>query len=380
VPVIFKRKKKGADLGALVSELEQAVGARDGARTERAFVAVMGALEQAAESELVEAGPRLAALLPAFPPVGPRPYLGNAAGFCVERGAEPLACAEPILDAVRRDLDDALEFARRWMATGGDRDELPPPDEEIIDEALLARLVGDGTGAQDETDGDGGDGDGDDEYEALRLALAWCAAENWQPPALAVLLRDPEVRRRYAATLLPLCRELADLERHDLKCLYYALSVLDDEPLIVLHRPTGKGFAVRIGGIGDNFQLHTLLAHVLIGGGHLPGTAPSAESVRLATDPAPAQGLTDTVATGAFELLAPDGERIWNEGLPTDIPVVDGSRLLVLDEASYARSWNADRFFPALPGRAELTGVLPAEETRAWFARTSTQASAGTGA
>jgi hypothetical protein len=244
VPVIFKRKKKGADLGALVSELEQAVGARDGARTERAFVAVMGALEQAAENELVEAGPRLAALLPAFPPVGPRPYLGNAAGFCVERGAEPLACAEPILDAVRRDLDDALEFARRWTATGGDRDELPPPDEEIIDETLLARLVGDGTGAQDETDGDGGDGgdgDGDDEYEALRLALAWCAAENWQPPALAVLLRDPEVRRRYAATLLPLCRELADLERHDLKCLYYALSVLDDEPLIVLHRPTGKG-------------------------------------------------------------------------------------------------------------------------------------------
>ncbi|MFE5212576.1 hypothetical protein [Streptomyces sp. NPDC056600] len=366
--MIFNRKKKGADLGALVSELEQAVGARDGARTEQVFAAVMGgALQQATPSELTAAGPRLAALLPAFPPVGPRPYLAHAAGFCVERGAEPLACAEPILDAVRKDLADALEFARRWTAAGATGDELPAPDEESIDDALLARVRGSGGGKDDE----------DEHYEALRLALAWCAAENWQPPALAVLLRDAEVRRRYAPALLSVCLELAELQRHDLKCLHYALAVLDDEPLIVLHRPTGKGFAVRIGGIGDNFQLHTLLAHVLIGGGHVPGTAPSATSVRLATDPAPAQGITDTVATGAFELLAPDGERIWNEGLPTDIPVVDGSRLLVLDEPSYRRSWNADRFFPALPGTAELTAVLSADETRAWFARTSTPTAAG---
>ncbi|MEV4230526.1 hypothetical protein AB0J81_26215, partial [Streptomyces bobili] len=188
---------------------------------------------------------------------------------------------------------------------------------------------------------------------------------------LAVLCRSAEVRRRHAAAILPACRDLAALERHDLKCLAYALAVLDDEPLVVLHRPTGTGFEVRIGGIGDNFQLHTLLAHVLVGGGHVPGTGPSAASVRLATDPEPARGRTQTVATGAFELLAPDGERIWNEGLPDDIPVVEGRRLLVLDEPTYRRSWNADRFFPHLAGTAELARVLTAEETRAWFARTS---------
>jgi hypothetical protein len=134
---------------------------------------------------------------------------------------------------------------------------------------------------------------------------------------------------------------------------------------------------VRIGGIGDNFQLHTLLAHVLVGGGHVPGTGPSAESVRLATDPEPAPGRTQTIASGAFELLAPDGERIWNEGLPDDIPVVEGRRLLVLDDPAYRRSWNADRFFPHLPGTAELARVLTAEETRAWFARTSPGNTAG---
>lgn len=221
--------------------------------------------------------------------------LAMAAGFCVERGADPAACAEPILDGVHRDLLDALEFARRWTATGAAEDELPEPDEKIIDDALLARLGG-------------------DVYEATRLALAWCSVEEWQPPALAVLCRSAEVRLRHASALLPACRDLAALERHDLKCLAYALAVLDDEPLAVLHRPTGTGFEVHIGGIGDNFQLHTLLAHVLVGGGHVPGTTPSAESVRLATDPEPAQGRTQTVATGVFELLAADGERIWNEG------------------------------------------------------------------
>ncbi|WP_232248614.1 hypothetical protein [Streptacidiphilus rugosus] len=350
--MIFKRKQQSPDLAAVVSELEQAVSARDGARTERAFGAVMNGLRSADETACVSAGPRLAALVPAFPPTGPRAMLATAAGFCVERGADPAACAEPILDGVRRDLLDALEFARRWTAAGDGAGELPEPDENIIDEALKARLGGEA-------------------HEALRLALAWCSVEQWQAPALAVLCRSASVRRQHAETLIPVCRDLAALERHDLKCLAYALAVLDDEPLVVLHRPTGTGFTIRIGGIGDNFQLHTLLAHVLIGGGHLPGTAPSAESVRLATDPSPARGRSGVVATGAFELFAADGQRIWNEGLPDDIPVVQGRRLLVLDEPAYRRSWNADRFFPMLPGTAELSSVLSAEEANAWFALTS---------
>lgn len=350
--MIFKRKRRASSRTVTVSELEEAVAAHDGDRTARAFTAVVNGVQSAPDAERVVAGPPLAALLPAFPPTGPRPMLAMAAGFCVEPGADPVACAEPILGGVHQDLLDALEFARRWTATGTAEDELPEPDEKIIDDTLPTRL-------------------GTDAYEATRLALAWCSVEEWQPPALAVLCRSTEVRRRHAAAILPACRDLAALERHGLKCLAYALAVLDDEPLVVLHRPTGTGFEVRIGGIGDNFQLHTLLAHVLVGGGHVPGTGPSAESVRLATDPEPAQGRTRTLATGTFELLAPDGERIWNEGLPDDIPVVEGRRLLVLDEPTYRRSWNADRFFPHLPGTAELARVLTAEETRAWSGRTS---------
>jgi hypothetical protein len=97
-------------------------------------------------------------------------------------------------------------------------------------------------------------------------------------------------------------------------------------------------------------------------------------------DPEPAHGRTDVTATGFFELLAPDGTRIWNEGLPDDIPVVEGRRLLVLDEPMYQRGWNADRFFPLLPGTAELTRVLTADETRAWFAHVTGSSPDGAGA
>ncbi|MFE8949352.1 hypothetical protein [Streptomyces sp. NPDC007856] len=71
------------------------------------------------------------------------------------------------------------------------------------------------------------------------------------------------------------------------------------------------------------------------------------------------------------------GSRSWrrtrygtNEELPGDIVVLEGGRLLVLDEPMYQRSWYADRFFPLLPGTAEPTCVLSADEARTWFART----------
>ncbi|MFJ3520421.1 MULTISPECIES: hypothetical protein [unclassified Streptomyces] len=128
-------------------------------------------MKPAPHTEHVQAGPRLAALIPAFPPTGPRAMLAMAAGFCVERGADAAVCAEPILGGVHQDLLDALEFARRWTATGAADEELPEPDAETIDDALLARL-------------------GDDVHEATRLALAWCTVDEWQPPALAVLCRS----------------------------------------------------------------------------------------------------------------------------------------------------------------------------------------------
>ena len=65
--------------------------------------------------------------------------------------------------------------------------------------------------------------------------------------------------------------------------LYGLLQVLDDEVLIVLHRDSGRGYRVTISGVGDNFQLHTLLAARLTGRnsrGLIPAARPLTGRVR----------------------------------------------------------------------------------------------------
>jgi hypothetical protein len=73
--------------------------------------------------------------------------------------------------------------------------------------------------------------------------------------------------------------------------------------------------------------------------------------------------------TGAFNLVGADGTWIWNEGTPSDIGVVDGVRLLVLDPPPYRRGWPAGRFFPKMPGDLVLERVLGEREAADWLAK-----------
>ncbi|MET7299328.1 hypothetical protein [Embleya sp. NPDC005575] len=56
-------------------------------------------------------------------------------------------------------------------------------------------------------------------------------------------------------------------------------------------------------------------------------------------------------------------------GLPADIPVVDGERVLVLDPPTYERTWNAGRFHPHITGELTLEAVLNRAETEAYLAK-----------
>ena len=117
------------------------------------------------------------------------------------------------------------------------------------------------------------------------------------------------------------------------------LRVLDEE-ILVLHPETGRGWKVRVRGVSDNFQLHTLLADALIGDpekGFLPGRRPDPRIVAAARD-RPVDPAA-TLAEGAFNLmnwqaLRPDrtlpagqdgsAHWIWNEGVPADIEGFEG--------------------------------------------------------
>ncbi|MET8448040.1 hypothetical protein [Streptomyces sp. NPDC005209] len=316
---------------AAVAGFEAAVRERDTDRSEHEFQEMYRHFQEAGEQGIAQAAPRLAALLTEVPP-GPRGTIAVVVGACVERGADPAACAPHVFEGLAETLAGVQEFSERWSATrGGDH---PDPEEEPAPDVF--------------------------DRVGPRAALSWLTLPQWEMASVA-MLNHAAVRTALdddrRTELFRALRAAEEASGHDFKCLAHALLVLDDEPLVVLHRPTGTGYALRMSGLGDNFQLHTLLADVLVGGGHVPGRAPSAEEAAVCRDQ-PGQVHT----TGSFNLVTPTGEWVWNEGTPSDIPLVDGVRLLVLDPPPYERSRPAGRFFPHMTGALVLERVLAPEE------------------
>ncbi|GAA1388488.1 hypothetical protein GCM10009639_15050 [Kitasatospora putterlickiae] len=327
-------------------------GPEGGERFDAALRRVAGELGSAGEAESAAAGPRLAALL-MDTPLFPRAYLAMMVGACVEGGADPAACADPVLAGLRESLAGALLLLDRWAGAG--EDALPDPDRDDPGHAH-ARLTGPGR---------------TDARQAHRAVAGWWTLDLWRRAAFALCTHAAVRRAARADGVTEVLTELIDRyrersEQHDLKGLRHLAAALDDEPLLVLHRPSGTGYLLRMDGLTDNFQLHTLLAEALIGGGHLPGTRPDPEVVALSRT----RWLDGRrfIATGAFNLVAPDGGWIWNEGMPEDIPVVDGVRTLVLDPQPYERSWAAGRFVEQVPGDLRLERVLAPEEAAARLA------------
>ncbi|MFC8286313.1 hypothetical protein [Streptomyces cyaneofuscatus] len=329
-----------AGFGGAVADFEAAVVAQDAKRSGKAFVRLQETFGQAKEADLLDGGPRLAAVLEQVPP-GPRAVVAVLVGACVERGADAGCCAPGVRAGLRAALEAAAAFAEAWAAAGGGPFPVPDagePGEEIV------------------------------ERTGFDAAVGWWTLPQWEMAAVA-LLNHRAVRAGTGGEREELLRLLTAVEEasgEQFRSLGHALRVLDDEPLVALHRTSGTGYALRFFGIGDNFQLHTLLADALIGGGHVKGHAPSPQEVAVCRE---TPGQVDTV--GSFDLTAPDGGRLWNEGAPADIPVVDGVRLLVLDEPSYRRSWPAGRFFPGMRGDVILERALEPEETERWFAHVS---------
>ncbi len=154
------------------------------------------------------------------------------------------------------------------------------------------------------------------------------------------------------------------------------MSVLDDEPLVVLHPESARGFRFTMYGIGDNFQLHVLLLGALAGSmpPHIDGIAPSQEAISAAST---ATDTSDLLARSSWQLanwfaLRPGGaidtvdyqrSWIWNEGIPADIAAFEGTRVILIGPTTIDRSWNAQRIFPSMPAR--LDGPVPMDAVEA---------------
>ena len=146
--------------------------------------------------------------------------------------------------------------------------------------------------------------------------------------------------------------------------------VLDDEPLVVLDPASGRGFRLTMSGVGDNFQLHTLLADRLSGHDGIPGLEPPPHDwVAEATDaPLVSHPGTDPIVR-RFRLYDGTGSYVYPEGRPADIGMTAGMRVLVIHPPNGMYGWANARTYAHMTPTLTLDTALTPGEAADWLGR-----------
>lgn len=134
------------------------------------------------------------------------------------------------------------------------------------------------------------------------------------------------------------------------------------------------GFRLTMSGIGDNYQLHTLLADRLIGDparGLLPGEPPSPSWVAAATT-APSRRPPDDPIMRRFRLFDGTGAYIYPEGVPADIALTGGVRVIVVHPPQGSYAWTGGRTYQHMIPELTLDEILSPAQTHAWHVQITT--------
>lgn len=340
----------------LCADLADATNRLDERASEDAFRAIVQRVPTASEAELTDGVARFAPAL-AQVRLGHGGILAQLTAGLIESGADPA----PVLGVLSERVAEGLERAARFIPVaeqlGQDVGEPTTEDEMfMLREQVRAAAPAAGLSVED----------------AAFASEAWFTVSHWIP-SLLLPLQQKSGRRALPGRARLTAATAAVVEHVEgAHWLYGLLQVLDDEQLLVVHRASGRAYDVTISGIGDNFQLHTLLAATLIGDparGLIPGTPPPPVQLAAATDGddlQPAGGMD-----GHFNLVNADGTWIWNEGRPTDILPIDGRRIVVIDPPLYTRTWNTGREYPLMRPEIRLDRILPDTEAAGWAAKVS---------
>ncbi|GAA3226109.1 hypothetical protein GCM10010468_54230 [Actinocorallia longicatena] len=308
--------------------------AREGGDFKAHLQAALEAAPTAAQDDLTRAAHRVVDVAAELPPqLGC--WFANLAGALAESGAD--VDGIPVIERLSGVSSGALTFAEAWGPHVPAAEDGPTPDIYRETQAIL----GDRTRIAMQC-----------WYALPQFASAACTLLSLSPATRAAVDDTDELVDR-AAAHCPQLDYVRDLRR-----------VLDGEQLLILDRTTRQGWGVEIHGVGDNFQLHTLLAAVLVPD-HLPGRPVDPRHVDAFTT-GESSPMTPIV-TGWWNLVDVNGEWIWNEGVPADIPLFGDSRVLVLDPPSYERSWSPGRRFPLMPATLTLTATYDPADLTAWW-------------
>jgi len=191
-------------------------------------------------------------------------------------------------------------------------------------------------------------------------------------------------------------RLLSQLERLDevrewselqyVRFLQLTLRTLDDEELIVLHPGQKKGYRVRVGGVMTLGQLNILLAGELIGdpaAGWLEGEPLDSQVVAAARDRVLN---SDDKVVCRFDLIAWHGlgaegtidlqSLLFNSDSPSEIPLFEGRRVVLLREPWTKQHWNANRVLERMTAWITVEETFNTATCAAWLARLATASKA----
>jgi len=282
------------------------------------------------------------------------------AGACVEWGASPMALA----DVLPRRASEAMmlnESVPEFWGKAAPGRPLPEPVS-----ASTGRLVGTLTGATRWRRGV-------DKNTMTRIALSWFDMEHWLK-ALITVMRDAGFRAAVPGDVKAELREHAAAVAHRSQSAAWVgalAAVLDDEPLEVIDPRTQRGYALTMSGVGDNGQLHILLADRLVGNpgqGLVAGDRPARSWVEAATGGNPRLGPADP-AIRCFRLFDGQGAYVSPEGVPADIGLLDGTRVLVLHPPNGHYALQVGRVFEDMMPNLRLDRILEPAETERRIAR-----------
>lgn len=287
-------------------------------------------------------------------------YAAIVAGALIEQGFDPTPVEGPLV----RELHHALVLSARLAdacaqpvsAAGGEEEDDDPDARFQAEHKRLAAVM-------------------------PEEARAWTALDRAWRAGIALFSASAAARSRADGLREPAAR-LA--EHHSgAEWLELILSVLHDEPVLVIEPSTRRGIMARISGVVDNFQLQTLLMDAFPRGLlSRPRVAP--EAVAVARGEGPEE--IDLYVPGAWNMYIwaavtprlelPDagdfgaqGFWIWGEGRPEDIPVFEGRRVILLGPPTYPRSWYAQRAFARLPAELRVESKLSKADVDGWLSR-----------
>jgi len=322
----------------LVSATTRSSGAGDDDALRSAVDDVLGAFESA-DAKTAKAA--LGALEVATAKAEGRgaQVLHLALGALVEGGAPPELAWPAISRRLRETLDGATRFARACVTEAND---------PVVDDAIAS--VGAAVAKK-----------------RPREAAAWQALASRCLAAVACLTRSRALRKAEQAKG-ELAEAVFPLEDavEEVGFLSQALRILDDAPLLLIHPESQRGFRVVVRDVSSNVELYVLLADAIVGdpaAGLVPGTRPDPRAVAALKDPDHAPRKPPQVMVSfnlsAWTALEDDGSLpeadaehpehwIWIEGVPADIPELDGERVVLLHDPAVARMLPVESSFAAL--------------------------------